>query len=279
MRARVEWSACFGLATALGLSLFSPACGGSAFGTAGDGASGEGGGSGVTGTASGSGGAEGGTSSSGTSSSSSGTTGTGTTGTGTSSSGSGGTTGSTGSGSTGSGAGGAASTEQWAKDYDQSCDFDEDCVTVVEGDACGCVGCESAAVNREVVEKYQSDWNSIECPPDLPDLVCPAIACALRLPACTSMGLCAARNPLYIEADNYDRSCETDEDCHLISTGEACSACQCSYSAVNERGYEQYQQDLEGVDCTPGPSVCDCAGPGAVHCASDGSDPGVCSAD
>ncbi|HEX9621895.1 MAG TPA: hypothetical protein VF989_17235 [Polyangiaceae bacterium] len=285
-RSMVEWGCSLGLATAFGLSLFSPACGGSAFETSSDGASGtgnEGGGSGTASAASGTGGAQGATASSSTgTTSTSGSTSSGTTGSGTSGSGSTGS-GSTGSGSTGSGgstsgAGGGSSTSQWAEDYEQSCGNDDECELVLEGDACACPGCPNASVNRGAVEKYQSDWEAIECPPGSIDIVCPAVLCVVKLAACTAMGLCTARDPLYIEAENYERSCENEEDCRVIPTGEACSSCQCTFSAVNQRGYEQYVEDLEGVDCTPGPSVCDCAGPGSAHCAREGTELGVCSA-
>lgn len=170
-------------------------------------------------------------------------------------------------GHSGSGGSGAASTEQWAADYDQSCEFDGDCSLVPQGDKCACPTCQSGAVNNGVFDPYQQDWQAIMCPMGVPD--CPAIACEQELPACTEKGKCYARPPKYIDAADYPQTCEQPSDCHAIFTGEVCSSCQCATAAVNDEGYEQYRADVEAVDCTPGPSVCDCAPQLGVTCLID----------
>jgi hypothetical protein len=178
--------------------------------------------------------------------------------------GSGGSSGSSGMG----GSSGGTNTEQWAHDYDQSCDFDGNCSLVQQGDKCACPTCNAGAVSSNVAEKYQSDWEMITCPPGEP-VVCPEIACAEQLATCTESGKCYARPPLYIDGANYPTTCEQPSDCHAIFTGEVCSSCQCAIAAVNREGYEQYREDVESVDCSPGPSVCDCAPQGEVTCLID----------
>jgi hypothetical protein len=236
--------------------------GGSAGGGGGTGGSAGRGGQGAGGTVAGSGG-------SGNTGNEGGTAGMGASG-GSAGSGNTGNAGSTG-GSSGSGMGGSsggANTEQWAADYDQSCDFDSHCTLVQQGDKCACPTCDTGAVSSSEAEHYQSDWESIMCPPGEPG-VCPAIACAEQLATCTESGKCYAREPTYIDAANYPKTCEQPSDCHVIFTGEVCSSCQCATAAVNRDGYEQYREDVESVDCSPGPNVCDCAPQLEVTCLVD----------
>lgn len=178
----------------------------------------------------------------------------------------GGTGGSSGSSGMG-GSGAGANTEQWAADYDQSCHFDGDCTLVQQGNKCACPTCNAGAVSSSVAEQYQSDWEMIRCPPGEP--VCPEIACVEQLATCTESGECYARTPTYIDGANYPKTCEQPSDCHAIFTGEVCSSCQCATAAVNREGYDQYREDVESVDCSPGPSVCDCAPQSEVTCLID----------
>ncbi len=97
-------------------------------------------------------------------------------------------------------------------------------------------------------------------------MVCPAIACQQVLAACAK-GMCTYRKPVNIDGQSYDKSCLTANDCHLIYTGEVCSACQCGTAAVSTKGYDQYLRDRGSPQCTPGPGVCDCAPQTNVHCA------------
>jgi hypothetical protein len=242
-------------------------------GSAGKGAGGSGGGGATGGSAgrggSGAGGSLGGSAGSGNTGNEGGTAGMGAAG-GSGGSGNTGNEGGTGGSSGSSGMGGSSggtNTEQWAHDYEQSCDFDDNCSLVQQGDKCACPTCNTGAVSSSVAEQYQSDWEMIMCPPGEP--VCPEVACAEQLATCTESGKCYARPPLYIDGANYPTTCEQPSDCHAIFTGEVCSSCQCAIAAVNRDGYDQYREDVESVDCSPGPSVCDCAPQGEVTCLID----------
>lgn len=172
-------------------------------------------------------------------------------------------------GSSGSGGSGAANTSQWAAEYDQGCEIDGHCALVQQGDKCACPTCDNGAVNHGVFDQYQSDWQAIMCPMRGPDIECPAVACAEQRASCTEKGKCYARVPTYIDAANYPQTCEQPSDCHAIFTGEVCSSCQCATAAVNDEGYDQYRADIEAVDCTPGPTECDCAPQLGVTCLID----------
>jgi hypothetical protein len=115
-----------------------------------------------------------------------------------------------------------------------------------------------------VLEPYLADWNAIDCGGVEPPIC--AAGCAEMMAVCQS-GTCGALVPVVIDASQYDATCQSDEDCHMILTGNVCSACRCSAAAVNAGGFAQYQEDIEGVDCNPGPDVCDCATPSGVYCA------------
>jgi hypothetical protein len=163
------------------------------------------------------------------------------------------------SGSAGSGGTGAMSTEQWASEYEQGCEFDANCSLVVQGDKCGCPNCDNGAVNHGVLAQYQSDWEAIQCPMGGPDVICPEIACQEQLASCSKEGKCYARTPTYIDGANYPKSCQLPGDCHVIITGEVCASCRCATAAVNQEGYDQYLSDIDGIDCNPGQNPCDCA--------------------
>ena len=184
------------------------------------------------------------------------------------SSGSGGSGNTGNEGGSGSGGGGNGSTEQWAEDYDQGCEFDNDCSLVQQGDKCACPTCDMGAVNHGVVEQYQSDWAAIMCRMGEHEL-CPANACAEQLASCTESGKCYARVPTYIDGAKYPKMCQQPSDCHFIYTGEVCSSCKCGTAAVNHEGYDQYMEEIAGIDCTPSQNVCDCAAPEQVTCLLD----------
>ena len=133
---------------------------------------------------------------------------------------------------------------------------------IQQGDKCACPGCDDGAVNHAVLEKYEADWKAISCPMGEPE-ACPAI-CEAEVASCTAAGKCYARTPTFIDGANYPKSCALPSDCHVIYTGEVCNSCQCATAAVNHEGYEQYQADIEGIDCMPGASACDCAPQEAV---------------
>jgi hypothetical protein len=166
----------------------------------------------------------------------------------------------------GSSAGGApTSTIQLVTSYDRICTNDGECVVVVEGDVCGCLGCHGAAIARSAQPAWDADRKRIYCPAYGAPMICPAIACAQMLSACVN-GLCVARYRHDIDPAKYDTSCRASTDCEFIYTGEVCSSCRCGTAAVNVTGYAQYQKDIAGDQCTPGPSVCDCAPRTSVSC-------------
>jgi hypothetical protein len=75
-----------------------------------------------------------------------------------------------------------------AKDYDQTCATDSDCVAVADGDMCGavCGVCPNAAVNAKVANQYSLDANAIACV-NLNLGPRPAIACS---PCFQPMAVC-----------------------------------------------------------------------------------------
>lgn len=77
------------------------------------------------------------------------------------------------------------------------------------------------------------------------------------LAACAS-GSCTVREPLEIDASNWDKTCTADEDCAIVHEGEVCSSCVCGGTAVNVAEITRYEELTEDVECTPGPDFCDC---------------------
>ncbi len=250
MSGRVAWFSV--LALCAGSAGVLVGCGGDAFSTANDGAGG-----GATG-----GGSSGGSATGGSATGGSGVGGSGVGGGATGGSSSGGS-GSGGSATGGSGAGGG-STIVDPTDFDQSCTYDSDCEIVFGGDVCGCGSCLGTAISREAVDEFNALRDSITCDTSDP-IACPAIACEQQLAACVS-GMCTTRAPLYIQASHFDTTCTKDSDCHIIVEGEVCSSCQCGGAAVNTGSYEQYREMVESVECSPGPSACDCASVGEAYC-------------
>ncbi|HVU03922.1 MAG TPA: hypothetical protein VHE30_19320 [Polyangiaceae bacterium] len=179
-------------------------------------------------------------------------------------------------GAVGTGGSGGDST-QYARDYFQKCNFDYECTLVTEGEVCGCPGCANASVATSAQTQWDTDRAKIQSQCPLLPINCPAIDCAQRIASCGD-GLCYARNPLYVSADEYDASCHSDSDCVVIFTGEVCNSCQCGTAGVNKDAYQQYLADVKSVKCSPGPSACDCAPQMNVTCklGPDPSSPGVC---
>jgi hypothetical protein len=138
---------------------------------------------------------------------------------------------------------------------------------VTEGNVCGCQGCQNAAISQAAQATWTADRARIQCPP-VPPTPCPAFSCIQILASCGG-GRCTARRPVIIDAASYDTTCRTDSDCKTIYTGEVCSACKCATAAVNTAGFAQYQKDIAGVACTPGPMLCDCVAIGVAHCKVD----------
>lgn len=150
--------------------------------------------------------------------------------------------------------------------FDQTCEWDTDC-EVVDEYFCGC-SCQDAAINKSDMEAYRQATAAINCPPPPtpPEPTVSCGACAQTIPACFE-GVCIARQPFFIEPPNYDVQCEIDDDCVLIFEGELCSNCKCGGIAVNKESYEE-RTPVE-AQCTPGPSVCDCAAWSNVRCSDN----------
>jgi hypothetical protein len=160
--------------------------------------------------------------------------------------------------------GGGNSGTRWAKEYDHSCTFDDDCVGVAEGPACSCNGCTNASINQNEYERWASAVG--RCAP----LPCGPSGCLVMVPACYS-GTCGVRRVDYILPGQFDRTCSEQSDCHLVTVGDVCSGCPCEFDAVGAKGLEQYKARLEnGPACGSPGTACYCEPPQPV-CAHDGS--------
>lgn len=135
------------------------------------------------------------------------------------------------------------------------------------------------------------------------------LACVTLLPACLLLTTVSACGGIaVIEAREYERSCQANQDCVLIIEGNPC--CGCSNAAINRSDLERYRDDTgtckaqcdigcpDDVEaycsagicdirkiaeqaCTPGvSSLCTCSGgaSGTQRCKADGNgfDPCVC---
>lgn len=141
-------------------------------------------------------------------------------------------------------------------DYDQTCEFDGDCV-LVNPDPCGC-GCDYNGINTDDRRAYIDAIGQLGCSTGM---VCNT-ACE-ELASCWQ-GICQPRLPQIVKAEDYDNSCETADDCMYVATGEVCESCQCPATPVNRADYEA--NPPAAAECTPGPSVCDCASPPEIAC-------------
>jgi hypothetical protein len=149
---------------------------------------------------------------------------------------------------------------RWAKEYEQSCNYDGDCYPVTEGPVCTCNACFNAAINQKEAERWINATGP--CGP----IPCDPIGCEEMLPACYG-GICGVRRVEYIQPEEFDRNCAAQSDCYLVLAGDLCSQCNCQFGAVSLKGLEQYKARVaNGTSCgSPGPDgVCDCAVPQAV---------------
>jgi len=64
----------------------------------------------------------------------------------------------------------------FASDYDQTCETDEDCVIVNQGEKCAIerCSCGNAAINNSEFERYQAELESLVCvaPPPVSSAIC-----------------------------------------------------------------------------------------------------------
>lgn len=64
-----------------------------------------------------------------------------------------------------------------------------------------------------------------------------------------------------IDADDYERSCQQDAECVIISVGDICD-CSCEVSAINQVDLPKYFDDRD-VDCSKQCGPCPEAPPAA----------------
>lgn len=145
-----------------------------------------------------------------------------------------------------------------ADDYDGSCSDPSDCTLINEGDPCECHVCADAAINADAIDDYNDDVSATMCD----DVTCPAIGCGEEILAvCSGAGTCEARQAVYVEADDFDRSCEIAADCVAVYEGEVCSACQCPNAAINVDDAGEHGAALAAADCRV--QECPCLGAAA----------------
>jgi hypothetical protein len=187
--------------------------------------------------------------------------------------GTGGSGGVTGNGGTAGGGAGGKDTSQHADDYDQKCNFDSQCSLVNDtSDACGCKTCLNAAISSGDIARWNADRQAFNC--SIP--ICPGLPCPEMLAACAN-GTCAARKPFYVEAQNYDTACTSNDQCTQIPVGEICAPCTCAFGAVSATGQQQYKADRAKVACSPALVGCSCAPPiTSPMCSIQTGSSGVC---
>ncbi len=156
-------------------------------------------------------------------------------------------------------------------DFDQACDFDTECELVWGGDVCGCGAICGDAIAASAVPDFRAAKDAVVCPDNAEPIACPGAACQEQMAVCSS-GDCEAITAITIQADQFDQSCEIDEECVLITTGQICSSCDCGRGAINHNALDDYNAARGEPDCNPGPSACDCAPLEGVWC-----DTGTCS--
>ena len=145
-------------------------------------------------------------------------------------------------------------------DYDQSCEFEDDCALIHVGEPCECKVCFGGSINVNDLSAYQDDVAAAMCP----DISCPAIGCGEDQLAHCNAGTCEVRNAEYVSADDFDRACSSPDDCVAVFEGEICAPCQgCANTAINAADAEEYAS-LFRLDCQHR-ADCACAQP-VVDC-------------
>ncbi len=66
--------------------------------------------------------------------------------------------------------------------------------------------------------------------------------------------------PTSISADDYDRSCTTDDNCVLVVDGDVCGLCRCDNSAIRQTAHGDYSAGFDdiGSNCAPPPDDAVC---------------------
>lgn len=103
-----------------------------------------------------------------------------------------GTTGNTGGADGGSGDGGTGAELIAAKDFDQSCAKDDDCVVVTDGDVCAVCRCPGAAIAKKALDAFNAKRAELSqaCGPR-PAIAC-GVDCASFQIVCSAEGKCVA---------------------------------------------------------------------------------------
>ena len=132
-------------------------------------------------------------------------------------------------------------------DYDRSCNVNDDCRSVYEGDVCADCGCTNAAINVGAVQAYSADKDamSVDC---VPDERCSLIDCFPYVAFCND-GTCDSRPEEYVNARDYGQACEVPEDCTAIYEGEVCAVCACPNAAIAATDEAAYTADREATNC------------------------------
>ncbi len=133
-----------------------------------------------------------------------------------------------------------------ASDYDQSCVTNDECFTVYEGDVCDPCRCSNAAITFGASQAYDADLEARDDDCDALDFC--AADCIDRNAVCVG-GTCAAAEPVFIVATDYDQSCTTPDDCVAIIEGNACGTCACATKAIAASAKAEYDADVEAAVC------------------------------
>lgn len=149
-------------------------------------------------------------------------------------------------------------------DFDRTCQWDSECVLAKGGDVCGCRDICPKSIASSALGDFEDAVDAIDCTGTEP-IGCVTVECEERIAVC-SLGVCTSVAAVRIEPQDYDQSCESNEDCVLITPGQICSDCVCEAAGINKSSEPDYLEDLMGITCTPGPQACDCIAPSEVSC-------------
>lgn len=139
------------------------------------------------------------------------------------------------------------------RSFDQSCSKPSDCWAIHEGDPCECKSCPDAAISTSARELFDSVASKAMC-----DEACPLEACEVDLVTACVSNTCVVREAQRVAADDFERSCDVDEDCAAVYEGEICAECQCPNAAINITELEAYLAQFDTM-CVPN-DQCPCVG-------------------
>ncbi len=177
------------------------------------------------------------------------------------------------------GSDGSACIEIVASSFDQSCQTSGDCIPIATGQLCAgytCLCPGAAAINVSGQASYDSALSSIRSGTG-PLCQCPASPAPLCLggvctacsglptdpPACHSTAPDAGSACVNVDLSTYDQSCQTSDDCIIVTAGLRCpGACDCGGAAVNVSEQHRYQNSVGSLDTLD----CPCAAEGPAAC-------------